>query len=90
MTVLATGKDQSKNAPTDRQEPVLMTIDYGKGRIFHNALGHDTDSFENVGFIVSFLRGTEWAASGKVTQDIPADFPTAQEPSQRIFELKSN
>lgn len=90
MTVLATGKDQSKNAPTDRQEPVLMTIDYGKGRIFHNALGHDTDSFENVGFIVSFLRGTEWAASAKVTQDIPADFPTAQEPSQRIFELKSN
>ena len=90
MIVLATGKDQSDNAPTDRQEPVLMTINYGKGRIFHNALGHDTDSFENVGFIVSFLRGTEWAASGKVSQAFPADFPTAQEPSQRIFKLKSH
>jgi len=90
MTVLATGKDISKNAPTDRQEPVLMTIEYGKGRIFHNALGHDTDSFENVGFIVSFLRGTEWAASGKVTQVIPTDFPTAQQPRQRIFKLANH
>ncbi|MBU2904139.1 ThuA domain-containing protein [Arenibacter algicola] len=90
MTVLATGKDLSENAPTDRQEPVLMTIEYGKGRIFHNALGHDTDSFENVGFIVSFLRGTEWAASGKVTQIIPIDFPTAQEPRQRTFKLANH
>jgi hypothetical protein len=26
-------------------------------------------------FIVTFLRGTEWAATGKVTQEVPADFP---------------
>jgi hypothetical protein len=30
-----------------------------------------------VGFIVTFQRGTEWAATGKVTQKIPAVFPTA-------------
>jgi type 1 glutamine amidotransferase len=88
MTVLATGKDQSDTAPTDRHEPMLMTIDYEKGRIFHTTLGHDTDSFENVGFIVSFLRGTEWAATGKVTQEIPEDFPTATEPTSRPFQLK--
>lgn len=88
MTVLATGKDQSDTAPTDRHEPMLMTIDYGKGRVFHNTLGHDTDAFENVGFIVSFLRGTEWAASGKVTQVIPDDFPTEIAPKNRIFKLK--
>ncbi|MDW7692571.1 ThuA domain-containing protein [Flammeovirgaceae bacterium SG7u.111] len=88
MTVLATGKDASGKAPTDRHEPMLMVLDYGKGRIFHTTLGHDDYSCENVGFIVSFLRGTEWAATGKVTQPIPDDFPTAKEAKSREFILK--
>ena len=38
----------------------------------------------SVGFIVTFLRGTEWAATGRVTQiDVPADFPTADKVSIR-------
>lgn len=90
LNILATGKDQSETAPTDSHEPVLMTIDYGEGRIFHTTLGHDTDSFENVGFIVSFLRGTEWAATGDVTQKIPDDFPTETEPKGRTFQLNKN
>lgn len=90
MTILATGKDQSETAPTDRHEPVLMTIGYGVGRIFHTTLGHDVDAFENVGFIVSFLRGTEWAATGDVTQKIPDDFPTETEPKSRTFQLNKN
>ena len=48
MTILATGKDMSGKAPTDRHEPMLMVIDYGKGRIFHTTLGHDDYSIENV------------------------------------------
>jgi hypothetical protein len=40
-------------------------------------LGPDTEAFEGVGFIVSFLRGAEWASTGKVTQEIPADFSSA-------------
>ncbi|MGJ8639086.1 MAG: ThuA domain-containing protein [Opitutaceae bacterium] len=88
MTVLATGRDQNEKAPTQRHEPILMVIDYGEGRIFHTTLGHDGDSFESVGFIASFLRGTEWAASGKVTQVIPEDFPTATENTSRKFEVK--
>jgi len=90
MTILATGKDQSDTAPTDRHEPMLMTLDYGKGRVFHTTLGHDTDSFENVGFIVSFLRGTEWAATGDVTQEIPNDFPTETKPTSRPFQLNKH
>ncbi|MEM9660080.1 MAG: ThuA domain-containing protein, partial [Planctomycetota bacterium] len=31
MTILATGKDVSGRAPTDRHEPMLMTIQFGKG-----------------------------------------------------------
>ena len=89
MTILATGKDQNDNAPTDRHEPMLMVIDYGKGRTFHTTLGHDTDAFESVGFIVTFTRGAEWAATGKVTQKIPNDFPTADNAPRRKFVLKS-
>ncbi|MFC1766134.1 ThuA domain-containing protein [Planctomycetota bacterium] len=87
MTVLATGKEQNENPKTDRHEPMLMVLDYDKGRVFHTTLGHDDYSCEGVGFIVSFLRGTEWAATGKVTQPIPADFPTQDKASYRKFEL---
>lgn len=88
MIVLATGKDQNAKAPTNRHEPILMVLTYGKGRIFHTTLGHDDYSFEGVGFITSFLRGVQWAAHKKVTFPIPKDFPNAQESKSRAFELK--
>lgn len=88
MTILATGKDISDKAPTDRHEPMLMVIDYGKGRVFHSTLGHDDYSVEGVGFITSFLRGAEWAATGKVTLPIPSDFPTSTKAKSRKFEIK--
>jgi type 1 glutamine amidotransferase len=88
MTILVTGKDQTERAPTDRHEPMLMVINYGEGRVFHDALGHDDYSYENVGFINTFLRGTEWAATGKVTIPVAEDFPTAAEGKSRAFVLK--
>jgi type 1 glutamine amidotransferase len=81
-------RTMSGKAPTDRHEPMLMVIDYKKGRVFHTTLGHDDYSIESVGFIISFLRGTEWAATGKVTIPIPEDFPTADKSTSRKFELK--
>lgn len=86
MTILATGKDPS--VASDRNEPILMVLTYGKGRIFHTTLGHDDYSFESVGFISSFNRGVEWVATGQVTQPIPSDFPTAQKSISRTFNLK--
>ncbi len=88
MTILATGKDMSGKAPTDRHEPMLMVIDYYKGRVFHTTLGHEDYSMEGVDFITTFLRGTEWAATGKVTIPVPDDFPGQDEKSRREFELK--
>tara|TARA_B100000809_G_scaffold35204_2_gene30981 strand:+ start:20823 stop:21818 length:996 start_codon:yes stop_codon:yes gene_type:complete len=88
MTILATGKDQNKNAPTDRHEPIFMVTNYGKGRVFHTVLGHDTVSFQSVGFITSFTRGAEWVATGKVTQAIPGNFPDATKSSSNEFILK--
>jgi hypothetical protein len=36
------------------------------------------------GFQTLVLRGAEWAATGKVKQPLPADFPTDKKPSFRL------
>ncbi len=79
MTILSTAYSDPDNRGTDRDEPILMVLSYGKGRIFHTVLGHDIPAMSCVGFITTFQRGTEWAATGEVTQEVPADFPTADE-----------
>jgi len=86
MTVLATACDSEKLQEMGRNEPMLMVIEYGKGRVFHTTLGHDQAAFESVGFITTFLRGSEWAATGKVTLPVPKDFPGTDKPSVRAFE----
>jgi len=88
LTVLATACDSPALQKAGRNEPMLMTIDYYKGRVFHTTLGHDTDALEGVGFIVTFLRGTEWAATGKVTQAVPKDFPAKSESKTRKFDYR--
>ncbi|WP_372752309.1 ThuA domain-containing protein [Mariniflexile sp.] len=89
VTILATAVTSIKVATLQQKEPVVMTIDYGKGRVFHTTLGHDTTAFECVGFITLLKRGVEWAATGKVKQTkIPADFPTESEISTKAFHYK--
>jgi len=87
MEILATAMSQKNAGGSGRHEPMLMTISYGKGRIFHTVLGHPDEhggpSMQCTGFIVTFQRGAEWAASGKVTQKIPYDFPNAASVSLR-------
>jgi type 1 glutamine amidotransferase len=57
---------------TKEQEPMLMAISYGKGRVFHTTLGHYIEALDGLGFQVTLTRGAEWAATGKVTQPAPA------------------
>jgi type 1 glutamine amidotransferase len=87
MRILATAYASPAHKGSGRHEPMLMTIDYGKGRVFHTPMGHADYSMECVGFITLFLRGTEWAATGKVTQtQLPSDFPSADTASKRAFQ----
>lgn len=65
-----------------RDEIAMFTVDYGRARIFHTTLGHAGNTPDNnvamqcAGFQVTLLRGAEWAATGKVSQKVPDDFPT--------------
>lgn len=90
MTILATAySDKKEDAKrTGRHEPMLMTINYKKGRVFHTTLGHTDYSMECIGFITTLQRGAEWAATGKVTQSIPSDFPNARQSSSKVWRLK--
>lgn len=75
VTILATAFSAKDQKGTGRHEPVFMTIQYGKGRVFHTVLGHAVQHLAEGSFMTTFQRGTEWAATGNVTIPVPANFP---------------
>ena len=85
MTILATA---FAKGGSERDEPVLMTITYGKGRIFHTVMGHSHTSMKGVAFQETLIRGTEWAATGNVTfssisaAELPADRAASRDPEK--------
>ena len=87
--LLYSGMADKETGGSGKEEPLVFTVDYGKARIFHIMLGHcgtteeDNPAMQCVGFQTLLLRGTEWAATGEVTQSLPADFPTDKSVSLR-------
>ena len=79
ITMLAAAYDDPENRAegesgvrgSGRREPVMWALPYRKGRVFTTALGHDLRSVRTPGFVATFQRGVEWAATGKVTIPLP-------------------
>jgi len=60
--VLATAFSEPPQGGTGRDEPMLWTVAFGKGRVAFTPLGHDTAAMSQPGFATLFARATEWAA----------------------------
>jgi hypothetical protein len=75
MHVLATAYSDKSKGGTGEHEPMIWTLSYQKGRVFHTPMGHDVESMRCVGFQTTVARGTEWAATGNVTLAVPNNFP---------------
>ncbi len=65
--VLASAFSDPARGGTGHDEPMLVVTRFGQGRGFYTALGHETPAMTEPGFRTTFLRGTEWAATGQVT-----------------------
>jgi hypothetical protein len=83
MTLLATAFSDASKGGTGRHEPQMVAVTYGKGRIFHSILGRSPEALECAGLQTLLQRGGEWAATGRVTQKIPTDFPNEEKVSRR-------
>lgn len=67
VTVLAAAFASEETGGSGEWEPLLMALEFGKGRVFHTALGHGVVSMGGLGFQETLRRGVEWAATGEVT-----------------------
>ena len=81
VTVLASAFAPSDRRGSNRNEPLILTVPYGKGRCVNNMLGHDVDQLKSVDTILLLQRCAEWAATGEVTIPVPDNFPGEDEPT---------
>lgn len=89
-TVLAKAYAPKSNNGSDELEPVILSRQVGKGRSFFLLLGHDVNAMKNKGFQALLLRGSEWAANGKVTQKVPDELSTDNDSRNLSWHKDSN
>lgn len=72
--VLATAFSSKESGGTGKDEPMIIVLQYGKGRVFHTPLGHvwrnidaTRASLADPQLQLLIARGTEWAATGDAT-----------------------
>ena len=78
--LLATAHSSPDKGGTGKDEAMMLVVEHGKGRVFHQILGHlwpgdpngaykgaSLIALEGKGFQRTLLRGCEWAATGEVT-----------------------
>jgi type 1 glutamine amidotransferase len=79
--VLATTFSDKAKGGSNTNEPMVVVTELGKGRCFNCALGHEPKPMLGAGLQALMLRGTEWAATGKVTIPPPANWATPGSPA---------
>jgi len=85
--VLATAYDAPEEKGTGRDEPVIWTVPYGSGRVFHMTLGHDEAALIQPGVVTALARGIEWAGSGAVTLPATVDLHPYRPDAIRVIAL---
>ncbi|MCC5928997.1 MAG: PmoA family protein [Cyclobacteriaceae bacterium] len=83
--VLAYAINEDAKSKGHPQQAAVMIKEYGKGRIFHTILGHDSRAMRNTGFQSLMLRGTEWAANNGVTIKIPQELSIGDSATQANY-----
>ncbi|WP_461053808.1 PVC-type heme-binding CxxCH protein [Spirosoma arcticum] len=58
--------DQTKDRPDQKEEPYTWTRQYGKGRVFYTAYGHDERTWSQPEFGQLLERGILWAVGDEV------------------------
>lgn len=78
--ILASAYSDPATKGSGRYEPMMVVLQYGKGRVYHHVMGHvwpgdpskgkgmSMATFENEWFQRTLLRGCEWAATGAVSE----------------------
>ena len=70
---LYNGRSRTPLVGPGQDEPMMWTVQAGAGRVFATMIGHSAKAVGSDGFRVTFTRGVEWAATGKVTQPVPPE-----------------
>lgn len=80
LEVLSSAYSKKKYGGLGREVPVIMTIRYNKGRIFHTTMGHVLYNFSNNAFLCKgfremIRRGVLWCSGQEIKQSVFVDFP---------------
>jgi type 1 glutamine amidotransferase len=59
IRVLAQGSQSAVSKP----QPMLFVSEYGRGKMFQTALGHDLKAMQTPEFVETLVRGARWAAT---------------------------
>lgn len=78
--VLASAFSSTESGGSGKYEPVAMVRQFGEGRSFTTLLGHDAKAMASEGFQALLVRGTEWAATGAVSEPAQEDKPAESLP----------
>jgi len=90
VQILCSAFAPKENSGSDKEEPVVLCRDYGKGRCFYNVLGHDVAAMKNLGWKTLMIRGTEWAAKGTASFPVPDELTTKTNSQKSKYSWKAD